>query len=274
MVPGVDGDGGVLPPEAGPGRLEPEEYRRRSAALFARLHDPAVDEAGRRAARDALVRLHLPLAEHCARRFRDRGEPIEDLRQVATIGLIKAVDRFATDREVEFSTYATPTILGEVKRHFRDKGWAVRVPRRLQEMRLRISGATADLTHRLGRSPTPRELAEAIGCSVEEVIEGMESAAAYATLSLDAGDEDEDGAGSMMRSMGVDDEGLAHVEVRESLKPLLERLGERERTILVLRFFRGMTQSQVAAEVGVSQMHVSRLLTRTLEHLRGSLERD
>nr|WP_218849212.1 RNA polymerase sigma factor SigF [Nocardioides perillae] len=242
--------------------------------MFATLRDPASTDEERQSARDALVHLHLPLVEHCARRFRNRGEPFEDLVQVGTIGLIKSVDRFDEDRGVEFSTYATPTILGEVKRHFRDKGWAIRVPRRLQELRLQLTAATADLTQQLGRSPTPRELAERVGCTVEEVVEGLESANAYATLSLDAGEQGEDGPASMLDAIGVDDAGLAHVEVRESLKPLLEALPSRERTILLLRFFRGMTQSQIAAEVGVSQMHVSRLLARTLEQLRASLERD
>ena len=145
------------------------------------------------------MHLHLPLVEHCARRFRNRGEPFEDLVQVGTIGLIKSIDRFDPDRGVEFSTYATPTIIGEIKRYFRDKGWAIRVPRRLQELRMQIGSASAELTQTLGRSPTPRELAEAIGCSVEEIIEGIESSNAYSTLSLDASDDSDDGAGDDAR---------------------------------------------------------------------------
>ena len=184
--------------------------------------------------------------------------------QVGTIGLIKAVDRFDTDRGVEFSTYATPTVIGEIKRHFRDKGWAIRVPRRLQELRMQIGGATGELTQTLGRSPTPRELAEVIGCSVEEIMEGIESSHAYATLSLDASDDSDDGPPAMLATLGVEDADLEHVEIRESIKPLLEGLGEREKKILLLRFFKNMTQSQIAEEIGVSQMHVSRLLTRTL----------
>ena len=242
-----------------------------SAALFATLIDPESSQAQRSTARDGLVRLHLPLVEHCARRFRNRGEPFEDLVQVGTIGLIKSVDRFDTERGVEFSTYATPTIIGEIKRYFRDKGWAIRVPRRLQELRMQISSATAELTQSLGRAPTPSELATAIGCSVDEVIEGIESSNAYSTLSLDAGDSTEDGSMSMLDTMGVADVGLEHVELRESLKPLLESLPAREKNILMLRFFKNMTQSQIAAEVGVSQMHISRLLNKTLEHLRASL---
>jgi RNA polymerase sigma-B factor len=242
-----------------------------SADLFSVLTDPAATDAQRSVARDGLVQLHLPLVEHCARRFRNRGEPFEDLVQVGTIGLIKSVDRFDTARGVEFSTYATPTIIGEIKRYFRDKGWAIRVPRRLQELRMQISGATAELTQAQGRAPTPTELAGAIGCTVEEVIEGIESSNAYSTLSLDAGDSTNDSGMSMLDTMGVDDRGLEHVELRESLKPLLESLPAREKNILMLRFFKNMTQSQIAAEVGVSQMHISRLLNKTLEHLRGSL---
>lgn len=251
-----------------------EHVRARSAELFAVLRDPDGSDAARSAARDDLVHLHLSLVEHCARRFRNRGEPFEDLVQVGTIGLIKAVDRFEAGRGFEFSTYATPTVIGEIKRHFRDKGWAIRVPRRLQELRMQIGGATGELTQKLGRSPTPRELAEVIGCSVEEIMEGIESSHAYATLSLDASDDSDDGPPAMLSTLGVVDANLEHVEIRESIKPLLGGLGEREKRILLLRFFRNMTQSQIAEEIGVSQMHVSRLLTRTLAQLRISLEAD
>ncbi|GAA4733395.1 hypothetical protein GCM10023350_16150 [Nocardioides endophyticus] len=251
-----------------------ELTRKRSADLFVILRDEEGSEASHAAAREDLVHLHLPLVEHCARRFRNRGEPLEDLVQVGTIGLIKSVDRFDTDRGVEFSTYATPTIIGEIKRYFRDKGWAIRVPRRLQELRMQIGTASAELTQSLGRSPTPRELAEAIGCTVEEIIEGIESSNAYSTLSLDASDDSDDGAASMLDAIGIDDEGLEHVEIRESIKPLLDRLAPREKKILLLRFFKNMTQSQIAEEIGVSQMHVSRLLNRTLEQLRTSLEEE
>ncbi len=251
-----------------------ERTRHRSAGFFLVLHDEQASRAAREEARDHLVALHLPLVEHCARRFRNRGEPLEDLVQVGTIGLIKSIDRFDSDRGVEFSTYATPTILGEIKRHFRDKGWAIRVPRRLQELRMQITATSADLTQSLGRSPTPRELAERIGCSVEEILQGIESSNAYATLSLDASPTTDDGPGSMLEQIGVDDVGLEHVEIRESIKPLLDRLEPREKTILLLRFFKNMTQSQIAAEIGVSQMHVSRLLSRTLDQLRTSLESD
>jgi RNA polymerase sigma-B factor len=249
-----------------------EATRQRSAELFAQLRDESSREASRDDAREGLVHLHLPLVEHCARRFRNRGEPYEDLVQVGTIGLLKSIDRFDLDRGVEFSTYATPTIIGEIKRHFRDKGWAIRVPRRLQELRMQIGSASAELTQRLGRSPTPRELAAEIDCSVEDVLEGIESSNAYSTLSLDASDDSDDGAATMLDAIGIEDEGLEHVEIRESIKPLLDRLDAREKRILLLRFFKNMTQSQIAEEIGVSQMHVSRLLTRTLEQLRTSLE--
>jgi RNA polymerase sigma-B factor len=250
------------------------EMRAHSATLFGELTDPGTSRPRRTEARDELVHLHLPLVEHFARRFRNRGEPYDDLVQVGTIGLIKAIDRFDNDRGVEFSTYATPTIVGEIKRHFRDKGWAIRVPRRLQELRISISNATADLTQDLGRSPTVSELARRVGVTEEEVIEGLESANAYTTLSLDAPESTEDSALSMIDAIGEIDDALEHVENRETIKPLLEQLDPRAKQILTLRFFRGMTQSQIAAEIGVSQMHVSRLLTRTLAQLRQSLTED
>ena len=256
-----------------PGNTGVEATRERSAELFAVFQDDSADEGTRETAREDLVHLHLPLVEHCARRFRNRGEPFEDLVQVGTIGLLKSIDRFDVDRGVEFSTYATPTIIGEIKRYFRDKGWAIRVPRRLQELRMQIGSASADLTQRLGRSPTPRELAELIGCTVEDVLDGIESSNAYSTLSLDASDDSEDGAAAtMLDAIGIDDANLEHVEIRESIKPLLDRLEPREKKILLLRFFKNMTQSQIAEEIGVSQMHVSRLLSRTLDQLRASLE--
>jgi RNA polymerase sigma-B factor len=249
-----------------------EATKIRSAELFAEMNGDGTTPAVRTHARDELVHLHLPLVEHCARRFRNRGEPFEDLVQVGTIGLLKSIDRFDSDRGVEFSTYATPTIIGEIKRYFRDKGWAIRVPRRLQELRMQIGAATAELTQSLGRSPTPRELAETIGCSVEEIIEGIESSNAYSTLSLDASDDSEESGNTMLDAIGIEDENLEHVEIRESLKPLLDALEPREKKILLLRFFKNRTQTQIAEEIGVSQMHVSRLLTRTLGQLRDSLE--
>jgi RNA polymerase sigma-B factor len=263
-----DGDSGPLVSQT-----RVEHARHRNRVLFGVFRDDDASERERLDARDGLVTLHLPLVEHCARRFRNRGEPFEDLVQVGTIGLIKSIDRFDLERGVEFSTYATPTIIGEIKRYFRDKGWAIRVPRRLQELRMQITSTTADLTQTFGRSPTPRELAEVIGCSVEEIIEGIESGNAYSTLSLDATDDSgDDNGASMLELMGLDDEELEHIEIRESIKPLLEALPSREKRILLLRFFKNKTQSEIADEIGVSQMHVSRLLGRTLTQLRSSLQ--
>ncbi|MDO0936212.1 SigB/SigF/SigG family RNA polymerase sigma factor [Streptomyces sp. DG2A-72] len=239
-------------------------------AMFVELRTLKDGSAEYAELRNKLVRMHLPLVEHLARRFRNRGEPLDDLTQVATIGLIKSVDRFDPDRGVEFSTYATPTVVGEIKRHFRDKGWAVRVPRRLQELRLALTTATAELSQRHGRSPTVHELAEKLGISEEEVLEGLESANAYSTLSLDVPDTDDESP-AVADTLGAYDEALEGVEYRESLKPLLEDLPPREKRILLLRFFGNMTQSQIAQEVGISQMHVSRLLARTLAQLREKL---
>lgn len=267
-----------LPPA--PGEVEEEVAGRseRSAAdrararqLFVELaalgeHDPA-----RQRLRDQLVEVHLPLVEYLARRFRNRGEPLDDLVQVATIGLIKSVDRFDLERGVEFSTYATPTIVGEIKRHFRDKGWAIRVPRRLQELKLSLTKATSELSQKNGRSPTVGELAKHLGMSEEEILEGLESANAYSAVSLDAPDGGDDDSPAVADSLGMMDDALEGVEYRESLKPLLERLPAREKRILMLRFFGGMTQSQIAGELGISQMHVSRLLARTLAQLREGL---
>ena len=239
-------------------------------ALFVRLSTLPDGSPERAELRNQLVRMHLPLVEHLARRFRNRGEPLDDLTQVATIGLIKSVDRFDVERGVEFSTYATPTVVGEIKRHFRDKGWAVRVPRRLQELRLALTTATGELSQRHGRAPTVHELAEHLKISEEEVLEGLESANAYSTLSLDVPDTDDESP-AVADTLGSEDEALEGVEYRESLKPLLEQLPPREKTILLLRFFGNMTQSQIAQEVGISQMHVSRLLARTLAQLRDKL---
>ncbi|WP_437056377.1 RNA polymerase sigma factor SigF [Streptomyces sp. enrichment culture] len=239
-------------------------------ALFVELRGLSQGSPEYAELRNRLVRMHLPLVEHLARRFRNRGEPLDDLTQVATIGLIKSVDRFDPDRGVEFSTYATPTVVGEIKRHFRDKGWAVRVPRRLQELRLSLTTATAELSQLHGRSPTVHELAEKLSISEEEVLEGLESANAYSTLSLDVPDTDDESP-AVADTLGAEDEALEGVEYRESLKPLLEDLPPREKRILLLRFFGNMTQSQIAQEVGISQMHVSRLLARTLAQLREKL---
>ena len=253
-----------------------ETQRERERELLEVLASTSADDPAHRRARDDLVTLHLPLVSFLARRFRDRGEPLDDLVQVGTIGLIKAVDRFDPERGVEFSTYATPTIVGEIKRHFRDKGWAIRVPRRLQELRLSIGSATAELSQSSGRTPTVAEIAAHLGISEDDVIEGLEGAQAYSAQSLDAqlgGDGDDDGP-HLADRLGGEDPDLEGVEWRESLKPLLAALPSRERRILALRFFHGMTQSQIAEEVGISQMHVSRLLAKSLTTLRAGMSDD
>ena len=245
--------------------------RAKAREMFVQLNGLPDGDPRRARLRDELVEIHLPLVEYLARRFRNRGEPLDDLVQVATIGLIKSVDRFDLERAVEFSTYATPTIVGEIKRHFRDKGWAIRVPRRLQELKLSLTKATSDLSQKNGRSPTVAELAQHLGLTEEEILEGLESANAYSAVSLDAPDGGDDDSPAVADSLGMVDDALEGVEYRESLKPLLERLPAREKKILMLRFFGGMTQSQIAGELGISQMHVSRLLARTLTQLREGL---
>jgi RNA polymerase sigma-B factor len=218
--------------------------------------------------RAALIERHLPLVTFMARKFADRGEPLDDLIQVGTIGLIKAIDRFEISKGFEFSTFATPTIVGEIKRHFRDKTWAVRVPRRLQELGAAVTKATIELTQKLDRSPTPKEIAKHLGITVDEVAEALESNAAYSTVSLDV---TSDTSTSIGDSFGSLDEALEGVEYRESLKPLLAQLDDREKRILQMRFFDNLSQSQIASELGISQMHVSRILNKVLSHLREGL---
>jgi RNA polymerase sigma-B factor len=215
----------------------------------------------------------MGLAEYLARRFTNRGEPLDDLIQVAALGLLKAVDRFDPDRGLEFSTYATPTIVGELKRHFRDKGWAVRVPRRVQELHLRLGSVVSNLSQELGRSPTISEIAHAAAVSEEEVLEAIEAGHAYRFTSLDApsGTEDEM---TLSAELGAEDQGLIDSEHRVTLSPLIAQFPPRERMILHLRFFEGMTQSEIAARLGISQMHVSRLLARALAQLRTQAEDD
>ena len=226
---------------------------------------------GDREARErALVEL-MPLVRALASRYAGRGEPLEDLVQAGSIGLIKAVDRFDVDRGVDFSSYAVPTIVGEIRRHFRDKAWAMHVPRRLKELSLRLSRVLDELTTELGRSPTVAELAEAAGVEEEEAIDALDSTNAYTTRSLHA--PFEDGADdSLAEKLGTDETGYAEVEDGALVQAGLAALDERERQIVELRFFREMTQSQIAAEIGVSQMHVSRLLRRALATMRGRIQ--
>jgi RNA polymerase sigma-B factor len=229
-------------------------------AEFDRTRDPAI--------RDRIVEIHLGLAEYLARRFDRRGEPIDDLIQVASLALINSVDRFDPSRGLEFTTFAVPTIVGELKRHFRDKGWALRVPRRLQELHIRLASIVSELTHELGRSPSIPEIATRAHASTEDVIEAMEAGRAYRSSSLDAPVAGDDGQMPSSWKMGETDESFVGIDERSELSSLLRDLPERERTILLLRFYEGLTQSEIAERVGISQMHVSRLLARTLELLR------
>jgi RNA polymerase sigma-B factor len=241
-----------------PSEAAASEESRRADELFARLPE--------RRARDELARIFQPLAEYLARRFYGRGEPLDDLIQVASIGLLKAIDRFDTERGVKFSTYATATVVGELKRHFRDKGWALRVPRRLQEAGMSVAHAVTDLNQDLGRAPTVKEIGGRTGLSEEEVLEAMETAHAYTTASLDAPADDE--GSTQVDRLGQEEQAFELLEGWTSVAPAIKQLPTRERTILYLRFFRGLTQTQIADELGISQMHVSRLLSRTLDHLR------
>jgi RNA polymerase sigma-B factor len=223
-------------------------------------------------AREQLIEQYLPLVRSLARRYANRGEQLEDLVQVGAIGLIKAIDRFDVDRGVELSTYATPNIIGEIKRHFRDKGWSIRVPRGLQELNVRLSQLLERLTAELERSPTIPELAEAAGVTEEEVLEALESGQAYTTVSLSAPtSQGEDGQVDPLESLGELEHAYEVSEDRAVLAPGLEALDERERRILHLRFWEGLTQSQIAAQVGISQMHVSRLIRRALEKVRDEI---
>ena len=221
--------------------------------------------------RDELVRGHLPVAQHIARRFSRRGEPEEDLEQVATLGLINAVDRFDPTRGTDFLSYAVPTITGEVRRHFRDQAWSMRVPRRLKDLNVTLSSAMAQMSQTLGRAPNAAELAEYLDLPKEDVLEALEASNAYRSGSLDEMLVDDPDSGTVSDLLGEADAALEQVEFQQALAPLLERLPHRERTIIMLRFFKNMTQSQIAAQVGISQMHVSRLLAKTLAQLRTEL---
>lgn len=220
-------------------------------------------------AREELITRYLPLVKSLARRFASRGQPLEDLIQVGSIGLIKAIDRFDLGRGVELSTYATPTILGEIKRYFRDKGWAVKVPRALQDLNVRLNRVIEQLTVELRRSPTIAELATATGVSEEEVVEALESGRAYSSVSIfSGGASDDDESLELLDCLGTEEEAYEIFEQRRVLAPAMGRLDPRERLILHLRFFEGMTQTQVAARIGISQMHVSRLIRKSIENLR------
>ncbi|HEY8216895.1 MAG TPA: SigB/SigF/SigG family RNA polymerase sigma factor [Acidimicrobiia bacterium] len=213
--------------------------------------------------RNELITKHMRLAEYLAGRFANRGEPLDDLRQVALIGLLKAVERFDPGRGLQFTSFATPTILGEIKRHFRDRGWTVRVPRRVQELHLQLDGITAELSQELGRPPTPGEIARRAGVREEDVLEGMEAGGLYNLGSIDA-HPDQEGQPASAR-IGAPDPDLVSVDERFAVQRMLKSLPEREQRIVYLRFYEGLTQSEIAERVGISQMHVSRLLVKSLE---------
>jgi RNA polymerase sigma-B factor len=220
--------------------------------------------------RNELISAYLPMAYGLARRFYNRGESAEDLRQVASIGLIKAVDGFAPDRVTEFACYAVPTILGEIKKWFRDKGWSMRIPRRLKDLQLQVRSANEMLFQQLGRAPSEEDIATALGVSSAEVREAMQAALAYHTESLSAPVGRQQDL-TYADQLGDEDPGMQLIETRASLRPLIGKLPERQRKILTLRYFREMTQAQIAGEIGISQMHVSRLLRRSLDTLHAGL---
>jgi RNA polymerase sigma-B factor len=232
-------------------------------------------EEGDLAAREKLIEQYMSLVRSLARRYSYRGEQLEDLVQIGAIGLIKAIDRFDLERGVELTTYATPNIIGEIKRHFRDKGWAVRVPRGLQELNVQLSRLMEQLTVQLSRSPTIAELAQASGATEEDVLEALESGRAYSSLSLSSGGGG-DGEDDLdpLESIGTEEHQYEVSEDRAVLAPGFRALDERERMILQLRFFDGLTQSQIAQQVGISQMHVSRLIRRSLEKIRDEIASD
>jgi RNA polymerase sigma-B factor len=257
--PGNWDSGAAYPPPSEDRASRSREDRR----LLQRYH-----RNGDGAAREALVERFLPLARQLARRYQRGGEPLDDLIQVASLGLLKAIDRFEPSRDTAFSSFAVPTILGELKRHFRDRGWSVRVPRDLQEMSVRVDRVAEELSRGLGRAPTPAEIGQEIGATTEQVLEAREAAGAYRAVSLDRPrDDDEEGDG-MAEMMGVEDPGFGLAEDAATVERLMSVLSEREREVLRLRFGEDLTQSEIGARVGVSQMHVSRLIRQAVARLR------
>jgi RNA polymerase sigma-B factor len=231
-------------------------------------------EKGDVAARQELIERHVEFVRRLAQRYARRGEQLEDLTQVGCVGLIKAIDRFDGSFGASLTTYAAPNILGEIKRHFRDRGWSVRVPREIQELNVKLTRVIDQLTTKLGRSPSVDELADQTGSTTEQVLEALESSSAYSALSLSEGpDPDEEGSGPM-ETLGEDDQAFERSEQRLTLASGIQRLAPRERTILHLRFFEGLTQSEIAERIGISQMHVSRLIRNSLVHMRRELESD
>ncbi|MBW1603732.1 SigB/SigF/SigG family RNA polymerase sigma factor [Streptomyces sp. JJ66] len=259
-----------LPHVDDPSAVSPADAREMSRHFFARLRVLEEGTHEYQYVRNTLIELNLALVRFAARRFRNSTDSMEDVVQVGTIGLIKAIDRFDLGREVEFPTFAVPYIVGEIKRFFRDTSWSVHVPRRLQELRIDLARANDQLSTRLHRAPTPQELAEHMGLSVDEVIEGIVASNGYSAGSLDtpATDSDTGAQQSYAERIGDEDPALEAVENLHTLAPLLEQLDERERAIINMRFGAEMTQAEIGAELGISQMHVSRLLSRLLSRLR------
>jgi RNA polymerase sigma-B factor len=252
------------------GQAPQRDDRAQAGNLLAELHQLPDDSPQRQDLRERLVELHMPLVVYLARRFSGRNEPMNDLVQVGAIGLIKAIDRFDPSRQLEFSTYATPTILGEIKRHFRDTGWLIHVPRRAQELQTTLNAARADLSQELGRAPTVKELSERIGIEEETVLEALDAARAYSGVPLDVLAAPGESVPEHPM-LGILDEGFEQVEQRAMLREVIAKLPEAERDILLLRFVANKTQTEIAAIVGVSQMQVSRLVARGLKRLRESL---
>ncbi|WP_042448719.1 SigB/SigF/SigG family RNA polymerase sigma factor [Streptacidiphilus jiangxiensis] len=253
-----------------PHAVDTEDARALSQLLFQRLTELEEGTADYSYVRNTLIELNLALVRYAVAQFRHRAEPTEDLLQVGIVGLIKAINRFDPARNVEFSTFALPTITGELKRFFRDTSWSVRVPRRLQELRLRLAKARDELSQQLERDPDDAELAEYLHVSEADIAEGQAVSNAYTAGTLESPEADE-GEGLQTRRLGYTDRGIEGIENVESLKPLIAALPERERTVLALRFTGELTQSEIGARLGISQMHVSRILSRTLTDLREAL---
>ncbi|MFU8851449.1 SigB/SigF/SigG family RNA polymerase sigma factor [Micromonospora sp. SL1-18] len=253
-------------------KLDTRALTNSAADLLNAMAALPANHPSRPAMRDKAIEAWLPLANHLAHRYSGRGEPTDDLAQTAAVGLIKAIDKFDPSRGVDFAGYAIPTIIGELKRHFRDRTWDVRVPRRLQELRLAISDANSALLQSLGRSPTVADVAAHLNLTEEEVLEGLEGARAYNAVSLSTPTGEGDRATELGDLLGGEDVEFELAELRVALGPALATLDEREQKILTLRFYGNLTQSQIAEQVGVSQMHVSRLLARALTKLRGQLD--
>lgn len=271
----------VLTPEAEAARKERRLQRslRRGKSLdrdktrhlfevYQKTKDPEI--------REQLIMQHINLVRYLAAKFKNRGEPLDDLIQVGNIGLIKAIDRFDPSRGLEFTTFATPTIMGEIKRHFRDKGWSVRVPRRLQELSAKVNQVTDELTKELMHAPSVEEIADKLGVSVDEVLEAMESSSAYSSISLEVNpvgsDSDDDAAPSILDRYATEDEDLAQSDDRMLLEDAIRDFSPKEQEVINMRFVEGLTQVEIAEKLGISQVQVSRMLRRTLQRIQEKID--